>query len=272
MNKSILLTVVLSILTCCYAETLEVDKTTNPWSYRVIGEPTKISPLAIADGFNSSTNYAVGDVVMFYGSRYVCTNAVTAGHGFKSTDWKKENVQNALESGGGGGKTDYNTVSNIANAVVSPVSNVVFNSETYFSLDNDNLSLVSETNLVWQSAYELTNATKNATSVVIYSGQTALLEMDGTTGTNLAVTLKFPVGAQVCGDAILRLNCVSNTVVDTLTLTGIQSFVIEGSKDWPVLEAGKHLVSFTKTAATNRSSSVRYHSAKSQKERVLLLT
>ena len=57
----------------------------------------------IADDFDSTSTYAVGDYCIYNGSLYKCTTAVTTAGDWDSSDWTETLVMDEVEQGGGGG-------------------------------------------------------------------------------------------------------------------------------------------------------------------------
>lgn len=57
----------------------------------------------IAEDFDSTATYAVGDYCIYEGSLYKCTTAVTTAGDWDSSDWTETLVMDEVESGGGGG-------------------------------------------------------------------------------------------------------------------------------------------------------------------------
>lgn len=51
---------------------------------------------AVADPYSDASTYAVGDVVMYQGVRYVCTTAIEVAEAFDASHWQAEDVQEAL--------------------------------------------------------------------------------------------------------------------------------------------------------------------------------
>lgn len=142
-----------------------------------------------------------------------------------------------------------------AESITAPVSNVVFSEETYFEIGDMGLNLVSQSNLVFQSAFELTNywadaETASVTNISIYAGQNARVEL-GTACTNLVVNLLLPVNPQAMGDAYLRVHCQADSRIGDLTVNGGRNFTEEGMSDWNLMTAGDYWFSFTKSAVTN---------------------
>lgn len=60
----------------------------------------------IAEDFDSTATYAVGDYCIYEGSLYKCTTAVTTAGDWDSTDWTETLVMDEVEQGGGGGSAE----------------------------------------------------------------------------------------------------------------------------------------------------------------------
>lgn len=58
---------------------------------------TKIDSNAIAEPYDTSATYAVGDVVTYQGQRYRCITAVAVAEPFDATKWTGEDVETVLE-------------------------------------------------------------------------------------------------------------------------------------------------------------------------------
>ena len=59
----------------------------------------------IADDFDSTSTYAVGDYVVYDGKLYKCTTAVTTAGAWDSNDWTETIVMDEVAQGGGGGSS-----------------------------------------------------------------------------------------------------------------------------------------------------------------------
>lgn len=57
----------------------------------------KFDSVGIADPYDTTATYAVGDVVTYNGQRYRCTTAVTVAEPFDVTKWTGEDVETVLE-------------------------------------------------------------------------------------------------------------------------------------------------------------------------------
>ena len=57
----------------------------------------KFDSVGIADPYDTSATYAVGDVVTYNGQRYRCTTAVTIAEPFDVTKWTGEDVETVLD-------------------------------------------------------------------------------------------------------------------------------------------------------------------------------
>ena len=51
---------------------------------------------AIAEPYSAESTYAVGDVVMYQGARYVCSTAILVAEEFDATHWTAEDVESVL--------------------------------------------------------------------------------------------------------------------------------------------------------------------------------
>lgn len=58
----------------------------------------KFNSVSIADAYDATQTYSVGDVVTYNGDRYRCITAVTTGEPFDTDKWQGEDVQTVLDS------------------------------------------------------------------------------------------------------------------------------------------------------------------------------
>lgn len=66
-----------------------------------VNDKTNIS--AIADIYDNTATYAVGDYVMYQGALYKCITAVETAEDFDSSKWQGGTVSDFFSSGSGGG-------------------------------------------------------------------------------------------------------------------------------------------------------------------------
>ena len=59
---------------------------------------TKLDSVAIAEPYDTTATYSVGDVVVYNGQRYVCSTAVTVAEPFDADKWTGEDVETVLDS------------------------------------------------------------------------------------------------------------------------------------------------------------------------------
>jgi len=64
----------------------------------------------IADDFDATSTYAVGDYCIYDGKLYKCTTAVSTAGDWDSSDWTETLVMDEVEQGGGGGGTGGHTI------------------------------------------------------------------------------------------------------------------------------------------------------------------
>ena len=57
---------------------------------------TKFNSVSIADAYEPTSTYSVGDVVTYAGDRYKCVTSVTTGEPFDADKWSGEDVQTVL--------------------------------------------------------------------------------------------------------------------------------------------------------------------------------
>lgn len=86
----------------------------------------KFDSVGIADPYDTSATYAVGDVVTYNGQRYRCTTAVTVAEPFDVTKWTGEDVETVLNEikSDLGGKVDSSQITPTNGAYVGIVANV----------------------------------------------------------------------------------------------------------------------------------------------------
>lgn len=80
---------------------------------RVAGSIEGVAQVAytIADVYDATETYAVGDYALYQGTLYKCTTAINVGEAFDPTKWTSVKVMNEMPSGGGGGAVDADDVS-----------------------------------------------------------------------------------------------------------------------------------------------------------------
>ena len=96
---------------------------------------TKIDSNAIAEPYDTSATYVVGDVVTYQGQRYRCTTAVAVAEPFDATKWTGEDVQTVLES-------QSNDISQLnsalaANKINDRISLTSYTGSNYYVCNND---------------------------------------------------------------------------------------------------------------------------------------
>lgn len=72
---------------------------------RVAGSIEGVAQVAytIADVYDATETYAVGDYALYQGTLYKCTTAINVGEAFDPTKWTSVKVMDEIPSGGGGG-------------------------------------------------------------------------------------------------------------------------------------------------------------------------
>lgn len=80
---------------------------------QVGGAVEGVSQLAytIANVYDSSATYAIGDYAIYQNTLYKCTTAITVGETFDPTKWTSVKVMSEVGQGGGGGSVDADDVS-----------------------------------------------------------------------------------------------------------------------------------------------------------------
>lgn len=73
----------------------------------------------IANVYDSTTTYAVGDYAIYQNTLYKCTTAITVGESFDPTKWVSVKVMSELGQGGGGGSYTAGTGIDITGTVIS---------------------------------------------------------------------------------------------------------------------------------------------------------
>ena len=71
----------------------------------------------IAEDFDNTATYAVGDYCIYNGSLYKCTTAVTTAGDWDSSDWTETLVMDEVEQGGGGGGAGHTIKDDGGNAL-----------------------------------------------------------------------------------------------------------------------------------------------------------
>lgn len=65
---------------------------------QVVTNNNKFNSVSIADAYDATRTYSVGDVVTYNGDRYRCITAVTTGEPFDADKWQGEDVQTELDA------------------------------------------------------------------------------------------------------------------------------------------------------------------------------
>jgi len=95
------------------ARFLAINQTLNE---QVVTNNNKFNSVSIADAYDATRTYNVGDVVTYNGDRYRCITAVTTGEPFDADKWQGEDVQTVL--------SQLNSdLSDLENALSSSVGN-----------------------------------------------------------------------------------------------------------------------------------------------------
>jgi len=175
----------------------------------------------IADDFDATSTYAVGDYCIYDGKLYKCTTAVSTAGDWDSSDWTETLVMDEVEQGGGGGTgghtiIDENGTSMTARAGLqfiggANVSDDSTNNKTVVDLasaggidgvfvDTNNV-IVGRTQISTPSSWSYTaqndcimclemSASSSSTTVVAYIDNNRIAKTGGTTGIGISFALK----------------------------------------------------------------------------------
>ena len=77
----------------------------------------------LAEDYDSTSTYAVDDYVMYGGTLYKCTTAVSTAESFDSTKWTEVLVTDEMSSGGGGGSNVWTGTQAQYTAQASQIAN-----------------------------------------------------------------------------------------------------------------------------------------------------
>lgn len=66
-------------------------------SAQTVTNNNKFNSVSIADAYDATQTYSVGDVVTYNGDRYRCITAITTGEPFDADKWQGEDVQTVLD-------------------------------------------------------------------------------------------------------------------------------------------------------------------------------
>jgi len=92
----------------------------------------------IADDFSTESTYVVGDYVIYSGSLYKCTTAVTTAGAWDSTKWTETLVMDEVEAGGGGGSSWTDVTGTLtAGSTSITLSNVAITTTSTIEVFND---------------------------------------------------------------------------------------------------------------------------------------
>ncbi len=64
---------------------------------QIVTNNNKFNSVSIADAYDATQTYSVGDVVTYNGDRYRCITAITTGEPFDADKWQGEDVQTVLD-------------------------------------------------------------------------------------------------------------------------------------------------------------------------------
>lgn len=126
----------------------------------------------IAEDFDSTSTYAVGDYCIYNGSLYKCTTAVTTAGDWDSSDWTETLVMDEVEQGGGGGGAGHTIKDDSGNALTQR-SNLQFKG-VYSHDDSTNSASVVEVarEMTW-AEYQLLSAAEKKGLITITDRYTA---------------------------------------------------------------------------------------------------
>ena len=137
----------------------------------------------IAEDFDSTSTYAVGDYCIHEGSLYKCTTAVTTAGAWDSNDWTETLVMDEVEQGGGGGGAGHTILDDSGNALAQE-DDLQFKG-AYSHDDSTNGKTVVEV------AREMTKAEFNQLSVSERGGVIVITDEDGGGSTSYNTTLIY---------------------------------------------------------------------------------
>lgn len=175
---------------------------------QVTGSIEGVSQLAytIANVYDSTSTYAIGDYAIVNNTLYKCITAITVGESFDASKWTSVKVMDEIPSGGGGG------------SVVA--SNVSYDNTSSGLTASNVQSAIDEVN----NKIPTIVATTEAQRGTIEAGSTsATLTFDGTIGANTFVDWYVGDGT-ITPDSVTT---TSNTVVITIPVQN--STVIVGA-------------------------------------------
>lgn len=102
----------------------------------------------VADEFDATSTYAVGDYVTHEGSLYKCTTAVTTAGAWDSNDWTETLVMDEVSAGGGGGASWTDVTGTLsAGSTTITLSNVAITTSSTIDVYTGTFG-VSPTNIV----------------------------------------------------------------------------------------------------------------------------
>lgn len=108
--------------TLSLADEMEIDKDVSGTrtSYKTtVKDIVDFANRNVADEYDSTSTYAIGDYVMYESTLYKCITAVSSAENFDSTKWTSVVVTDEMGSGGGGGTGGHTIIDENGNSMTA---------------------------------------------------------------------------------------------------------------------------------------------------------
>lgn len=172
----------------------------------------------IAEDFDSTATYAVGDYCIYEGSLYKCTTAVTTAGDWDSSDWTETLVMDEVEQGGGGGGAGHTIKDDGGNALTQR-SNLQFKG-VYSHDDSTNSASVVEVarSMTW-AEYQLLSAAEKKGLITITDRYTAdamfvngvFIDTDNVIQASTSYSTSDPLSYTATQDCFVKLAMIVNS-------------------------------------------------------------
>lgn len=127
----------------------------------------------IAEDFDSTATYAVGDYCIYDGKLYKCTTAVTTAGDWDSSDWTETLVMDEVEQGGGGGGGGGHTIKDDSGNALTQRANLQFKGVYTHDNSSGNASVVEVAREMTWAEYQQLSASEKKGLITITDRFTA---------------------------------------------------------------------------------------------------
>lgn len=190
---------------------------------------TKIDSNAIAEPYDTSTTYTVGDVVTYQGQRYRCITAVAVAEPFDATKWTGEDVQTVLEQLGTPSAADVTLApitgmsASDAQAGIAELNTALTDSVSVTATSNETASSV------FNRLYALIDESKITPRACLILGKNRIRVENINTGVSIRCSQSWVDTAVHNVSALLKASSSEYLSANNNTISDVSSTVLSGT-------------------------------------------